>query len=175
MLLVLLASTFHKTALLFIVCYFLKKIPLNKKMMIVYSLLSLIILIFGETIINLILSYIYRPANATFYSGSGYKLLLLLYLCSIVTYIYRNKLEKQNKFNVTLIKIIMYATLIQSLAPTFYNVGRMTIYFFPVLNILITNLLEIIKDKKLIILMVVSLTIYYYFRTCDLIYAFFFM
>lgn len=172
--LVLLASTFHKTALLFIVCYFIKNVKLNKKIMIGFSVITLFTMLFGDLIIKFILAFVYKPANTTFYSGGGYKLLILIYTTCLISYYLRDKIKLKDENNLFLINILMYATIIQSLAPTFQNVGRLTIYFFPILNILITGILEYVKDKRINFLLFVLLTVYFHIETSQLSYHIFF-
>ena len=176
--LVLIASLFHKTAGVFIVAYPLKYMKINKISIVIFSILSFITLLFGKEIINFILSFVYKPASIKFNSGEGYKLLLLMYSICIIGYISKNRLILQNKNNILFLKILMLGTLIQCLSPTFKNVGRLVIYFFPFIDILLANIFEVIECKKykiaLICLMIISLSMFYYIRTNDLFYELFF-
>ncbi len=176
--LVLIASLFHKTAGVFIIAYPLKYLKINKISIIIFSVLCFITLLFGKEIINFILSFIYKPASIKFNSGEGYKLLLLMYSICIIGYILKNKLILQNKNNILFLEILMLGTLIQCLSPTFKNVGRLVIYFFPFIDILLANIFEVIECKKykiaLFCLMIISLSMFYYIRTDDLFYELFF-
>ena len=168
--LVIFASLFHKTALIFLLLYPLKYIKLNKNTMIIFSIAVLLLFLFGDVVINFILSFIYKPANTTFHSGSGYKLLILLYCLSLFAFDYKDKLKNLGSYNLDFIKFLMLGTMIQSLSPTFENTGRITLYFFPFLCIIVSNLLEVIKNIKLTILMFIVLSIYFYIKTNNLFY-----
>lgn len=172
--LVFLASLFHKTAAVFLLAYPLKYVKINKKTIIVFTILVFVTLLFGEKIIYFIMNFIYRPSTPTYNSGEGYKMLLLMYSICIVNYIFREKLRKQDKNNILFLQILMLGTLIQCLAPTYKNVGRLVIYFFPFIDVLLANVYELIENKKLkawlLLTMVVSLTIFYFIRTNDLFY-----
>lgn len=168
--LVIFSSLFHKTALIFILLYPLKYIKLNKKTMIAFSIAVLLLFFFGDVTIRFILNFIYKPANTTFHSGSGYKLLILLYCFCMFSFYYKDKLKKLGDYNIDFIKFLMLGTMIQSLSPTFENVGRITIYFIPFLCIVASNLLELIKNKKLTFLMFIVLSIYFYIKTNNLFY-----
>ena len=101
-----------------------------------------------------------------------------MYSICIIGYISKNRLILQNKNNILFLEILMLGTLIQCLSPTFKNVGRLVIYFFPFIDILLANIFEVIECKKykiaLFCLMIISLSMFYYIRTDDLFYELFF-
>ena len=170
---VFLASLFHKTALIFLIVYILPKIKINDILVRVWILLTLLFLIIKSSIIQFILGYIYKPAEATGISGGGYKMLLLLFILSLVCYYYQKNLLKQDKNNIIFINMIFVATMIQCLSTVFGNAYRMTLYFSLAMIIIIPNILEIIKSKELkrfaVIMMFICLTVYYYYTTTNLI------
>lgn len=172
--LVILASLFHKTAAIFLLAYPLKYIKINKKTIILFTVLVFFILLFGKEIITFITNFVYKPSNLTYNGGEGYKLLFLMYCICVVGYIFKSKLEVQDKNNILFLQVLMIGTLVQCLSPTFRNVGRLVIYFFPFIDVLLANVYELIDNKKirvfLLFVMIFSLTIFYYIKTSGLTY-----
>lgn len=162
---VIIASLFHKTALVFLPLYFLYNIKITKKRFIIWLLIIIFMLISKSLILDFILNYIYKPANLSISSGGGYKMLILLIGASITSYYYQDKLILDEKNNQLYINMIFIATLIQVLATYFGIVFRVTIYFSFSLIILVPLILNAINNVKikriLFVLMYISLFAYY--------------
>lgn len=173
-LLVLLASLFHKTAAIFLLAYPFLFIKVNKKVIVIFTFIVIFTLLFGNDIVNFIMNYIYRPSTSTFNSGYGYKMIVLLYSICIFIYIHFENLKKTDTSSNVLLLMLMLGNVIQCLAPTYKNTGRLVIYFFPFIDVLIPNTLEIIKNNRikliLEILMIVSLSIFFFVKTSNLLY-----
>lgn len=174
---ILIASLFHKTAAIFLLAYPLQYLKINKKSMFLFTAFLTMVILFGKEIVLFIMKYIYMPSTPTFNGGHGYKMILLLYLICMFSYMYNTKLIYQDKKNNILLPMIMLGTLIQCLAPTYKNTGRLVIYFFPFIDIVIPNICEIINNKKLklilIVIMIFSLSIFFFIRTENLLYEIF--
>ena len=170
---VFLATLFHKTAFIFILAYPLYNIKINKTILIAWICMISLFLIFKNNIINIILNYIYKPADVIGQGGGGYKMLIMLFVLSCVCYYMQDKLLKQDKSNRLFINMIFLATIIQCLSTVFGNAYRVTLYFSFAMIIVIPNIIEVIKKREikniLTILMIISLSVYYYYMTSNLI------
>ncbi len=170
---VFLAFLFHKTALIFILAYPLSNVKINKKLFIIWTFCILSFMLFNNQILSFIIKYIYQPAETIGIGGSGYKMLVLLFLLSCVSYYFQDKLLKQDRNNQLFINMIFIATLLQCLSLVFGNVYRLVLYFSFAIILIIPNILELMKNKSikitLITLMFISLTMYFYYMTTNLI------
>ncbi len=170
---VFIATLFHKTAFIFILVYLLYNIKINKKIFIVWVSILVFFLIFRNGIISIILNYIYKPAEVIGQGGGGYKMLIMLFGLSCVCYYFQDKLLKQDANNKLFINMIFFATIIQCLSTVFGNAYRVVLYFSFTMIIVIPNIIEVIKNKKIkgitIALMIISLSLYYYYMTSNLI------
>lgn len=173
LLFVLLATLFHKTAFIFIILYFIKNIHIDKRKLIIWIGIIVMSFISRQFILNFIINYVYKPADITFYSGSGYKMLILLIGLGICCYFFQDRLLKQDKKNQLLINMIYIASIIQTLSTFFGNTYRVTLYFCYAMLPLVPNIIETIENKKIKMVievcMIIILTLYYYFVTSNLI------
>lgn len=170
---VLLATLFHKTAIIFIILYFIKYIHIDKRKVIIWIVIIAMFFISRQFILNFIINYVYKPADLTFYSGSGYKMLILLIGLGICCYFFQDRLLKQNKKNQILIDMIYIASIIQTLSTIFGNTYRVTLYFSYAILPLVPNVIETIENKKIkmviVVCMIIVLTLYFYYMTSNLI------
>lgn len=149
MLLTLLASSFHQTMLVFIPLYFLLNIDYNKYFMIFFSVITLFIFIFKNTLISILIDRIYPYyKNQNIFTNGGYKLLLLLVILFGIICLYKKKLINQNKDNKFYINMLMYGIFFQVLATSFGPINRITTYLTTSLIILIPNFLSLLKNTK---------------------------
>ena len=88
-LIVLLATTFHSSALIFIFAYFLKDFKLNEKFYFIMAIIGGIFLLFGDSILTIMLKY-----GSSFYYdrygenvGSGDGLMFLIFLVILLIFI----------------------------------------------------------------------------------------
>ncbi len=129
-LIILLASTFHKTALIFLPVYFLKDIKINKKTIIVGICLLILAQIFLLPLITFLTEKIYTSSYIKA-DGSGIIQTLVILAYLLFGYLlYRNKF-KNNEHSDDILFIIMYiAFLIQSLAYRISMINRLMWYFY---------------------------------------------
>jgi len=173
LLFVLLATLFHKTAFIFIILYFIKYVHIDKRKLLIWIGIIVMSFISRQFILNFIINYVYKPADLTFYSGSGYKMLILLIGLGICCYFFQDRLLKQDKNNQLLINMIFVGGIMQTLSTMFSNTYRVTLYFTYAMIPLIPNMIETIKNKKIknciILCMIALLSIYFYFMTTNLV------
>lgn len=146
---VLLAASFHKTALIFLPAYFLSKIKLNKKTFIIFITGASILFLSKGFLINMINKIIYQDYNPEEYASGGYSMLVILLVAFIILYIFRDKLIEKNKNNFLFINMFMMAILIQTMALEIGTLFRVTqFYFFPMITLLPDGLQLKIFDTK---------------------------
>ncbi len=83
MLLILLAASFHKTALIMIPVYLLCQIKLTKKMAISYAAVTVFFYLTSSLIVNFATNYIYTYYKGTYYIDAGFPLVFLIVPFSI--------------------------------------------------------------------------------------------
>lgn len=162
---IIIASLFHISALVFLPVYFLRRININFKMIIFYSLSATFIVLFSGRINKFIL----ESGSSIEYnikSGGGFSyLFLLLGILLISLYFKRSLLSEEPNANV-LFHILFMGILFQLLALDFGLINRVARYFFLFLIILIPNIISLIREKKLRIFAVYALCslapIFYY-------------
>lgn len=113
-LLVLLASCFHRTALIMIPVYFLATIPLNKISGSIYAGATLLLYLFSPWIMDFITSYVFSYYKDTVYVDTGFSFVFLfiptviLVLCLSVYIIW----IKRNRDAVILMNVMIYSWII---------------------------------------------------------------
>lgn len=152
-LLVLLASLFHKTALTFLIVYVLKYIPINKKTIISGFLILLIIQLIGfyaiVSIINAIYPY-YIPNNFAFTTDGMFQAAVMLFYLIIGLYLYFKKTDDEDKKQLDLLYIIIFlAFSIQSFTNRIPMIGRLMWYFYIFIIILLPNQISKVKNKNI--------------------------
>lgn len=153
-LLVLLASTFHTSAILFIIVYPLSKIKFTKKIMVVYLLISLVLYMTFNTFINFVFSIF---PQYTIYSGSDYfentqlasvlDSLIILMLLLVGAFIFWKSSKGHYLFNIML-HIISIATVITLVSINASIIKRAAFYFFTFSIVYVPLFLNEIKQKQ---------------------------
>lgn len=164
-LIVLLASMFHKTALIFLPVYFIA----NKRITLKYVLLFLVVfismLILKVQLVTFVTSFLYSTYAVSNTSG-GYSLLVLLFAVFVFFILIRNKKIENFRDNDIWFNMLIVAILIQTLASTQGNIARLTMYYSFSVVLLIPNVLDSLKDKKQKIfieaIVYISLFIFYF-------------
>lgn len=147
-LLVLLASTFHKTALIFLPMYFIATKKITKRYMIVFLTTFILLFVFRVQIFSLITKFIYTNYSVSQDDG-GYKYLILLFAILIFSLFIRNRKKEDFMENDIFINMIMIAILIQSMSSVEGNIARLTMYYSYSMIFLIPNLIKCIEDKRI--------------------------
>ena len=146
--LIILASMFHTTALVFLPVVLFKKISVNKKFLIIFVTLLILVQILGFPILEYILGNTYYGRylnNGTI--GEGIVQLLVIIVYTTLGLIIYYKCDKKPEYN-TLILIMLTAILIQSLTWKIQLLGRAMWYFYIFNMIYLPNLINEIKGIK---------------------------
>lgn len=152
---VIIATLFHRTALVFLLVLPLSFIPYSKKGMLVFGLASVIILLFGEQIVNGVLQLFsgmwhYRAYLTREESFGNWRQILkyIIYTAMTIMVIVFAKHETKTK-NSTLIYSCLAGCLLCALSPFFAETFRLGLYFMIPIVILLPNAVsEIEKSKK---------------------------
>lgn len=151
--LILLASTFHKTALFLLPFAFIPSIKLNKKnITIVFSIILIILLSFENVVIK-----ISKYINLTQYlnylknmesSGGGYAYLVFGSLTLAFMIILKREYKNLNKHNNGHFWMICILVAFAFFGPINFIFDRLTSYFVPILYVCIPNLTGLAKNDN---------------------------
>ena len=161
-LVVLLASLFHKSALIFIIVYPITKIKINMKYIMFILFLSILLYFFGSRLVNLLL--LLFDEGYTVDSGQGRGMYLLLTTITMLALIIYGLFDKESELQVML-QLMTIAMMLQILTFNLSIISRAVNYFSIYMIILIPNSISLIPSKNiraLSILIVIVLSFMYY-------------
>ena len=155
---VLLASTFHFSALFMIPFYFILKIKFNYITLAVYTVIGGILFAFSNPIMLTITKYIYTAYNPE-NSPHMFNGIPLLYMLLILTGVFipallmRKEIEKESPWKTTLISASFFGLYFTIIATKHSILGRFGEYFGPIVVLLLlpeifTLLIRKIKNKE---------------------------
>lgn len=142
---VLLASTFHKTALIFLPAYFFKDIKITKKVMLFCLIVFFIVQLIGIPVLTFLIKQFYYDSYLISTGGGFTQTLVILVYLLFGLYFYKH-VERENHI---LYIFIYIAFLIQSLACRINMAGRLMWYYYIFLVIFLPMIIEKISSKKL--------------------------
>lgn len=151
-LVVLLASLFHKTAIIFLIAYFFRYIKINKKNFTIEIVLFLIMQIVGFYIIINLARQIYPyyiPENITFSTSGLTQAFVILFYLIVGLYLYYYKTSKNNKEIDIIYNIMFVAFFIQSFTNRLPMINRIMWYFYIFIIIFLPNIVGDIENKKI--------------------------
>lgn len=143
LLVLLVAMSFHRTAICFLLAYFLHKIHINLKNVIFSMSVSLFIGLGGGHILSFLNKFARISEDGNF--NGGISMLFLLWGCVFaILIVFRFKVPKKIEFYY---KMIYIAAVLQPIAFSFSNWARIVIYFSIALTVLIPNVIVLLTDK----------------------------
>lgn len=149
-LIVLLAATFHSTALIMIPLYFIVKIKPTKVLTFLYCYGLLFFYISSKGFINLLTDIFYQDyKNSIFLQGLSFLYALLPILVLIVTIIFRTELLKANKYNQYLIHFVYLTTFLMIIMSRHAILERLSYYSYIFFIIIIPEI--VVLSPNLII------------------------
>jgi len=154
-LMVLLAASFHKSALIFLPIYFLKDLKINAKNFYIGIAIFILAQVFIEPIINYITKKIYYESYIKSDGGGITQTIVILIYLLLGIIIYKKSNQKQKCIDETLFVIIYLAFFIQSLAYKINMINRLMWYFYIFIIVFLPNLTKCvdkvkkIKDKEI--------------------------
>ncbi|TYP75666.1 EpsG family protein [Paenibacillus methanolicus] len=159
---VLLATLFHKTAIIFIVFYVVTKIKISYKYISFVLLGSLVVFMLGGSLINYLVHKFYPYYSELVVSGEGVTMLILLTGILLGMLPLHKELITKNSVNSMLFHALIVAVVLQIMSIQFSLFNRMTLYFTIFLTILIPSYIKMIEDSRIRLLVkigVVSLSL----------------
>lgn len=145
---VLIATSFHTMAILFLPLYALYTIKFSRNSLIVLIAASLFAAIFGGSIISAVIG---RTSFGWYLSGmgtgSGESTLLFLISILLVVYIYRNKIMDIDQQDNLCIWGLSIAIICNSIALNLGIFARVMVFFTPFIAVLIPDLIYAMKKK----------------------------
>ena len=157
LLILLVAMSFHKTAVVFLWIYLIYNIPIGKWLLIGCAGLAAVLGFFGNAIIDLGIALLY-PKYALFprLSIGGYTLLALLWVVTLLSYwVFRQRMDDP-RVRIPFLMILTAAT-IQPVCFAFYNWLRIVLYFRVALAAITAELfVELFQNKENVVLALVN-------------------
>ncbi|SEO25293.1 EpsG family protein [Amphibacillus marinus] len=147
---ILIASSFHLSSLIFMPVYFFRNLKFSLKVILFYSATLVLVAILSNQINTIILSN-FSSINYVTESRGGANFLIILVLVLIVGLIFKTSIIKTDPKSEILYHIQYFAILCQVLALDFALMTRVTRYFSIFLIIFIPNIISGVKDHKIII------------------------
>lgn len=126
---VLVAMTFHKTAIVFLWLYLIYHVKVNGKLLGLCAVAAVVLGLLGRPIIELGIAYIYpRYTNFTRETEGGETLLAVLWVVTLLSYwVFRDRMD-EDSIRLPFLMILTAAT-IQPICLAFYNWLRIVLYF----------------------------------------------
>ncbi len=149
-LIVFIASLFHRSSLVFIPMYFLAYIKMNLISFSLFVFIGGVVCIYSRPLLMLFQMLMGKYDNYG-YSGfeGGAVFVVLMYVITIVVaYIFMNSLEKQNKHNVFFFNMTFVSLLLYILRYFVTIAERVGFYYQFAFIILLPNVIESIPDVK---------------------------
>lgn len=144
----LVASSIHYSALVFLPFYFISKIPVNRKSIFGWSIIAVLAIVFRYPLKMIFIDMSGYTDYAEPYAGSGTPmftiLLFLLFILSILSYKRDQELKEHNRFYVALYMATFFLPL------TWLNPSAMRIvqYFSIYLVVLVPEMIESVFDNR---------------------------
>lgn len=125
---VLLAMTFHKMAIVFILIYFLYALPVSKWLLFGGAALAIVGGVFCQPIMSFILTYVYEYHVRYHFADGGQNLLAALWIVVLLSYwLLRDRME-DGKVKLPFLMVLTAAAL-QPVCFAFYNWLRVVLFF----------------------------------------------
>lgn len=145
-LVVLLAASFHFTALIFIFAYFMARRKLNTLNFISYVFLFLFVFALKSQIMRFLTAYIFTDYN--FYNSGAYTVLLISAVIVIGCLMFYKQTTNNNPYSVVNYNLVMFSLILISFASTSSNVLRASNYFYYYIILLLPDVTVSIKKKN---------------------------
>lgn len=149
---ILLASTFHVSAMLMIPFYFILKIPMNRIVLAAYSIVGAVLYLFSYQLLDFATRFVYKiytidsePELVTgIYKGICVSIAVLFVLC----FLFRKDLVKMRSMNSILINCLFFGSYLKILGTKHALVSRFAILFLtPAVILLVSDLAVVWIDK----------------------------
>ncbi len=142
MLLVLLAASVHKTALILIPVYFIARLPVNRYTGALYAGGTLFTFLFSDYIMDFVLQYVftYYAGNSIYYNSSSFLYVMIPVVIAVATIALRGRLCREDPENIVYVNLMIYGGFFSLLMTRHFILERFSLYFM-VVSILVIPLL----------------------------------
>lgn len=148
---VIIASLFHKSAIVFLPAYILSKININKKVIINYFIIMCITFIFRTSIMRFFIEFFYD--NYSVVTSDSYTYLLCSIVILIFGIVFYKQVLKENKLASSYYIFIMVGILFLVFTSVGTNMLRISNYYYMFIILFIPEVLSKINDKMLSFIM----------------------
>ena len=146
---IVLATCFHTSACVFVIVYWIAKIKMDNKKVFIVFVTMFIIAIFGNSLIDIALKFLYQHYAGSVGEEGGYFYFVILMLVFIFATIFKKDFLNSDNKNLIWYNILIIALFIQLLAILKPIINRLTIYYSIALIIVLPNVINVVKEKNL--------------------------
>lgn len=150
MLLVLLASTFHKSALIMIPFYFILQIKITKVVLVFYSLITIGIFVYSNKILDFVTTYFYKNYHQSqlyLLKGIDWYDAIVPVVLFLLMFIFQDVLCEKDKSNKIFVSCSFFSMFFYIIAVHHSIIDRLTMYFDLPLVIGLTYLISGLYNK----------------------------
>lgn len=167
-LIILCATLFHKSALIFFPAYFLKNIKITKAKIYFLVLVDVFIYLFKVQIFNFVNRFFYDEYSLSVSDSYTWMIMCLFVLC--FCFLFYKKVVKEN--NSVLFNLVIIGTTIMLLSPIASNILRVANYYFMFIILLVPEVIAHIRTGKNrfyvgTIVVIFSILLYVYLLSVD--------
>lgn len=160
---VIIATLFHRTAIVFLPAYFIYRIRLNKVIAFIYCFIFGITVVFKEALLNIVCQMFNIPVNIE--STGAYPLLIAVSLITIFSFFFYNKLKQENDENIGLFNFCLVIFYLVQFIIINQIAVRLMYYYYMYMIIFIPYIFNRFKDKNtktiMVVLLVIFVTVYF--------------
>jgi hypothetical protein len=149
-LIILLASLFHKTALMFLLIYPLAHKKINLKYLTGAAILFMVLFFVRKPLLHFLTYAFFDEYSSMLVSSQSFTLLFVIFIVFISGLVFFKPVLKRNPQNIILYNIILFAIFMQLFATESNNFSRITNYFYIYAILFIPEVLASIKDKNIL-------------------------
>lgn len=147
LLIILIAMTFHKSAIFFAPAYFVANRRVNTFNLLTFTVFSMIIIVFSETIITNV-SSIFDVHYGIERTNNGYIFLLVVFVITALSFVYRNQLLMKNPKNIFFFNLNLVSMMLWVMRLSSRTVERVSFYYLIASIIILTETIEVIRKDK---------------------------
>lgn len=166
LLIVLIAATFHTTAIIFIPAYFIAYRKVDTKSLIITAIIFVTIIFGGEAVITYASSSLGYKYGIEGSEGGEFTALILLVLF-VGTLIYKKNILKRKESNIVLINLLLITLFMWYLRSLSQIVERASFYYFITVIALVPEIVYSVKNKlykSLIYILVICASLYFFYH-----------
>lgn len=151
LILVVFASTFHVSAFLMIPFYFILRIKLTGKVLIVYSVATILMFCMSQTVLDFFNDYIYKGytlTNPEVTNGTDPVYVVFFLIFFIAAFAVRKELLKTDEFNNVLLNCMFFTVFFEIMGVRHAILSRFSLLFFiPAIVILLPRVIVLVVNK----------------------------